>query len=160
MKPEFLMKINKRVNFEELFPIIEETIKSGNQFTFCAFGISMLPFIRNGKDIVTLGPIKSELKKNDIIFYRRANGQFVLHRIINKASDESFDLCGDNQYYIEKGICTKQIIAKLDCLERNGKQIDLSSFKVRLWCFLLPLRRFLLHVKSAIRWRLRKLFKK
>ena len=154
------MKTNKKVCFEELFPIIEETIKSGNQFSFCAFGISMLPFIRNGKDIVTLGPVKNELKANDIIFYRRPNGQFVLHRIVNVRSDKGYDLCGDNQYVIEKNVREEQIIAKLDRLEKNGKQIELSSFQARLWCRYLPLHRFFLHVKSAIRYRIKKLFKK
>ena len=154
------MKINKKVSFEELFPIIEETIKSGNQFTFCAFGISMLPFIRNGKDIVTLGPIESELKENDIIFYRRSNGQFVLHRIVSVRDDEGYDLCGDNQYVIERNIRKEQIIAKLDKLERKGNEIDLSSFKVLLWCSYLPFHRFFLHVKSAIRHRIKKLIKK
>ena len=154
------MKTNKKVCFEELFPIIEETIKSGNQFSVCAFGISMLPFIRNGKDIVTLGPVKNELKANDIIFYRRPNGQFVLHRIVNVRSDNGYDLCGDNQYVIEKNVREEQIIAKLDRLEKNGKQIELSSFKARLWCRYLPLHRFFLHVKSAIRYRIKKLFKK
>ena len=154
------MKTNKKVSFEELFPIIDETIKSGNKFSFCAFGISMLPYIRNGKDIVTLGPVKGKLRKNDVIFYRRTNGQFVLHRIVKAYSKETYDLCGDNQHLIEKGITSRQIIAKLDGLERDGKQISLNSFKTRIWCFCLPMRRFFLHVRSAVKFRLQKLNKK
>lgn len=154
------MITGKKVRFEELFPIIEETIKKGNSFSFCAFGCSMLPFIRNGKDTVTLGPVREPLAKNDIIFYRRENGQFVLHRIVKVCPDGSFSLCGDNQYSIEKGITCDRIIARLDRLQRNGKDVALNSPAVFLWCRYLPLRRWILHGKSAIIHRIKRLFKK
>ncbi len=154
------MTTNKKVRFEDIFPIIEETVAKGNQFSFCAFGISMLPFIRNGKDIVTLGPIQGILKVNDIIFYRRENGQFVLHRIVKIHSDGKYDLCGDNQFHIEKNVASSQIIAKLIFLERNGRKIHLNRLPSKIWCLILPIRRFLLHLKSAISWRMRKLFRK
>ena len=154
------MITGKRVQFEELFPIIEETIKRGKTFSFCAFGNSMLPFIRNGKDTVTLGPVDDRLDKNDVIFYRRNNGQFVLHRIVKLCSDGSFCLCGDNQFRIERGILKHQIIAKLNRLERDGKEIPLRSLSVRLWCCFLPIRRLLLHIKSSATIRIKRLFKK
>lgn len=154
------MTISKKVRFEDLFPIIEETVSKGNQFSFCAFGISMLPYIRNGKDLVTLGPVEKDLKANDIVFYRRPNGQFVLHRIIRTRPDGSFDLCGDNQYSIEKGVLRSQVIAKFISLERNGKIIRPKDFSSRIWCFFLPLRRFMIHVKSSLSYRVQKLIKK
>lgn len=153
------MTSSKKVHFEELFPIIEETVAHGNEFSFCAFGSSMLPYIRNGKDLVTLGPVKNKLKRNDIIFYRREHGQFVLHRIVKVRQDQTYDLCGDNQFRIEKGIKAPQIIAVLVHLERDGKEIRLDSLISRLWCFFLPLRRFLLHVKSAILIRIKRIQK-
>lgn len=148
------MTINKKVRFEELFPIIEETISAGNQFSFCAFGKSMLPFIRDGKDTVTLGPVVGDVKSGDVIFYRRDNKQFVLHRVIRVREDGTCDLCGDNQYIIEKGVRPDQIIAILVRLERNGKEIRLHSPSVRIRRFFLPLRRFILHVKSAVKRRI------
>ncbi len=153
------MITGKKVRFEDLFPIIEETIKRGQSFSFCAFGNSMLPFIRNGKDTVTLGPVVGTLTKNDVIFYRRENGQFVLHRIVKVCPDGSFSLCGDNQFRIERGIRTHQIIAKLNRLERDGKEVPLQAFSLRLWVFFLPLRRLLLHIKSGVFSRIKRLFK-
>lgn len=154
------MITHKKVRFEDLFPIIQEKISSGDSFTFCAFGVSMLPFIRNGKDLVTLGPIHDALSKNDIIFYRRENGQFVLHRIVKVCADGSYNLCGDNQFRIEKGIRKSQIIAKLDRLERNGKEISSDSLFSKIWCFFLPIRRFILHVKRSVMNRVKKRFQK
>ena len=153
------MITSKKVRFEDLFPIITETVSKGNEFSFCAFGNSMLPFIQNGKDLVTLGPVSDQLRAGDIIFYRRKNGQFVLHRIVKVLPDQTYHLCGDNQFRIEKDIQDMQIIAKLVRLERSGKEVKLNSFSARLWCLLLPFRRFILHVKSAITYRIQRLHK-
>jgi hypothetical protein len=144
------MAESTKVSFSELYPILKEQIDSGNNFVFTAFGKSMYPFIKGGRDRVTLSPIGSKPKKNDIIFYRRKNGAFVLHRIVKKAG-ETYQLCGDNQYYIEKGIETGDIIARLTEIERKNKKIDPYGIRSRLWCFFLPARRFLLHVIAYIK---------
>lgn len=146
---------HKKVSFEDLYPLILDTVDAGNEFSFIAFGQSMLPTIRNGLDLVTLGPVKDNLCKNDIIFYRRNSGQFVLHRIV-RVGEDSFDLCGDNQYCIEKGIHREQIIAKLVRLERNGETLSPAALSSRLFCALLPLRRFWIHGKSFLKSRLLK----
>ena len=154
------MNANKKVRFEELYPLIQETIGNGDTVSFCAFGVSMLPFIRNGKDLVTLGPVLQKLAVNDIIFYRRKSGQFVLHRIVKIYPDGSFGLCGDNQYHIENEITQEQVIAKLVGLNRKGKEISLTSPLVRVWCFFLPFRRFFLNAERAFAYRIKKLLKK
>lgn len=152
------MSDESKVSFSLLFPILESKIRDGHSFSFTASGVSMLPFIRNGKDQVTLSPITRPLKAGDIIFYRRRNGIFVLHRIVKKEKDGSFTLCGDNQYYLEKNIQEDQIIAILTELKRNGKNVSLSSPKARAWSRYLPARRFILHVRASIKGRMKKLF--
>ena len=144
---------NKTVSFEELYPLILEKIEGGYEFSFHAFGRSMLPFIHNGTDLVTLGPVVGPIEKNDVVFYRRDNGKFILHRVI-RVRKNSFDLCGDNQYCVEKGIRKDQILAKLVRLERDGKEIDTKSAKATLFCALLPARRFMIHLISFLRNRL------
>ena len=130
-----------KVSFEELYPLIENAIETGNNFSFVAFGNSMFPFIRGGKDKVTLSPVKAPLHKGDIIFYKRDCGTFVLHRI-TKTRGEQFELCGDNQFRIEKEIRMDQVIAVLTDVERNKKKLSLDSFSSKLWIAYLPLRRF------------------
>lgn len=103
----------------------------------------MLPFLRGGKDRVTLSPLTRPLRKNDIIFYRRKNGAFVLHRII-ACTHKGYTLCGDNQYYEEKGIQKEDVIGILTGLERKGRQKNLSGVSHKIWCFFLPARRFFL----------------
>ena len=61
--------------------VIEEILNAGGEFRMYPKGTSMLPLIVQGRDSVVLkkrieSP-QSPLKKNDIAFYRRSNGQFV-----------------------------------------------------------------------------------
>lgn len=149
---------HKKVSFQELIPLIEEKMKTGESFSFLAFGTSMLPFIRNGKDIVTLSPCSKNLKKNDVIFYRRTSGQFVLHRITKVRKNGELWLCGDNQILIEKEIFPEQVIAILTKLERDGKEIALHSFPLSLYLLYLPIRRFVYRVLIFIKRMLKRVF--
>lgn len=151
MKPQ-----SKSAHFSDLFPIIEKAVQNGDSFSFCSYGNSMKPFIPNGTHIITLSPIVSELKKNDVVFYRRRSGAFVLHRIIKAEKDGSFTLCGDNQGFLEKGIQRDQIIARLSAMETDGKKIPLHSLSERIHCALLPARRLLIRLYA----RARKILKK
>ncbi len=148
------------VNFSQLFPIICKKMQEGASFQFTAFGSSMKPYIRGGIDCVTLSPVDRNIKKNDIVFYRRENGSFVLHRIIKVLPDHTYLLCGDNQFNKERGVTREQIFAILTKLERNGKHRSLHSLSSRLWCIILPVRRLYLHIKCSAGFCLRKLKQK
>ena len=68
-------------HMDDLMPLMKESLASGQSFRFSPRGISMLPMLRQGKDTVTLSPIKEPLKKYDIPLYQRDDGAYVLHRI-------------------------------------------------------------------------------
>ncbi len=126
-------------SMENLYPLIQEALEQGKEAKFNVYGHSMEPFIYNGEN-VTLVKDK-EYKKNDIILYRRTNGQFVLHRIY-KVKKDGFVLLGDHQTFKEYPIYEKQIIGKVISYERKGKVKYLKGFKYHL--FLLFWRRLIL----------------
>ncbi len=144
----------KEVSFAELFPLIEEKIRGGASISFTAYGNSMLPLIHGGEDTVTLSPVENGIQKHDIVFYRRKSGSFVLHRVIRGSAEQGFTLCGDNQYYLEKGVKKEQIVAKLSALEHKGKKKDLASLSYRIYILFLPLRRFWIHCRAFLKARL------
>lgn len=152
------MNRNPKVSFDELFPIIQEELAHGRSFSFTAFGNSMSPTIRGGVHRVTLSPLREEPKVGDILFYRRENGIFVLHRLCRIAHDGSFVFCGDNQYVQEKGIKRDQLIAKLTKLEKGEKEIFLHTLYQKLFTAMLPLRRFSLHAFSFFKQKIKALF--
>lgn len=136
-KQEFLRMNSQNISFSDLLPIIQEKIQKGESFSFLANGDSMLPFLRNGQDLVTLSPKPERFKKNDVIFYRRENGQFILHRIVKILDSGEMWLCGDNQLYIERKIFPEDVIAILTEIKRDGKMLSLTSLSYK--CYLLRL---------------------
>ena len=133
--------IKKKISLDEIYPIIKEKIENGGSVQLPITGTSMLPLLVWGRDSVEL--IKCENpQKYDIIFYRRDDGAFVLHRIVGK--DEN----GDNQVKKEYGITENHIIAVVKSITRKGKtySVDKSLYKlyVKLWTLILPLRNLIL----------------
>jgi len=122
------MSIDKeiKINLEDMFPVIMEQISSGGDFVFGPKGISMLPLIKQGEDSVVISPVKEPLKKYDVPLYRRANGQFVLHRIVAVRKD-GYVLCGDNQYEREYGITDSNIIGIMTKIKKKDGIISVED---------------------------------
>jgi hypothetical protein len=131
-------------SFSELLPLIREQISSGGSVRISPRGTSMLPMLRQGMDTVVLSPVPEKLKKYDIPFYRRDNGQFVLHRIVSVG--ETYTCVGDNQFQLEPGIRRDQVIAVVTAFTRNGREIPVTNFGYRCYCRFWhhsrPLRRY------------------
>ncbi|MBE7011578.1 MAG: hypothetical protein E7415_02775 [Ruminococcaceae bacterium] len=148
----------KQVSLKEMFPLIEEQLKNGGTVTFKPHGISMLPLIRQGRDSVTLTQNTAQLKKNDIAFYRRRDGSFVLHRIVKVLPDNTFTMCGDNQTILEPGIAYEQVIGVATGINRDSSFHSVNSLYMKLFCLYAKIRRWFRKslLKRAIRWGLRK----
>ncbi len=111
------------LRLEAMLPVIEEKLENGGSITFGPHGVSMLPLIRQGKDSVTISALKEKPKKGDVIFYRRADGRFVLHRIMGEDS-QGYILCGDNQCLLERGVAEDSIIGIMTEVIRDGKTVS------------------------------------
>lgn len=127
------------VSLNEMYPLICEQLASGGKVRFKPNGTSMLPTLRQGIDEVELTAFCKKLRKYDIAFYRRENGQFVLHRVVGKTRDGAYIIRGDHQFEYEYGICDDDIIAVCSGIYRNGKYISANSLLFYLWAVLGPL---------------------
>ena len=117
----------------------------------------MLPMIRQGKDSVSLSKPPEKLKKFDIPLYRRADGSFVLHRVVKVG--KAYTCIGDNQFVYEKGIDHKQVIAVCTAITRDGKTMSVYSLKWRLYAILRHYSRFPRRVLRGLCRRIKKLLK-
>ena len=75
----------------------EEILEKEGRLIYTNVGTSMLPLIRQGKDLLIIEPPDGRLKKYDIPLYRRDSGQYVLHRVL-KVREQDYVLCGDHQW--------------------------------------------------------------
>lgn len=128
------MSLNKAVALKDIFPVIKEQLDSGGSASFISHGTSMKPLLRDGRDTVFLVKPGKALKKMDIIFYRRDDGTFVLHRIVG-IKNGVFTCRGDNQFVNEYNIAPESVIAVLSHYEKNGKKKSAASFPFRLYSF-------------------------
>ena len=115
----------------------------------------MRPLLVQGRDSVVLRKKEGvPANKHDIAFYKRANGQFVLHRVMKIKKDGSYVMCGDNQFELEEGISRDQIIGYVSDIYRGSKRFSVSSFKYRAYVFVwtkMPVRKVLVKLRSIFK---------
>lgn len=140
------------IHMDDLVPIIREVLETGSEFRLYPRGRSMLPTIVEGKDSVMLAK-PTEVAVWDAVLYQRADGQYVLHRIVAEHGD-SYDMCGDNQLVIEKNVPKTALIAKVTAVYKDGecqKATDPAyQKKIRRLYAAKPLRRFTATVKRVL----------
>ena len=117
---------------EILMPLIKECLADGRSVWIYPNGVSMRPMIRQGVDRVLLSPISDKLKKYDLPFYQRDDGQFVLHRIVRVG--ETYSCVGDNQVDIEHGVRQDQMIALVTSFTRGKRKFSANSFTYKIYC--------------------------
>lgn len=143
----------KKISLEELYPIIKEKLEQGGTVEIPVTGTSMLPLLVQGRDSVVIASA-SEVKINDIIFYRRNDGHFVLHRVVG-TDDKGYILCGDNQWVKEYGITDDNIIGVVVELKVDGKVFctdDKEYIKYcNRWLKTLPYRKPIILTQSKFR---------
>ena len=143
----------KKISLSQLAPLIEEELAADGEFEISIKGTSMLPLLVQVRDTVVLTKADKPLEKYDIPLYRRADGAYVLHRVI-AVNDGVYTMCGDNQWVKEKGIEHSQIIGKVCRINRKGKTVSVNDFGYRLYCriwqFFLPVRKYLVKIRGKL----------
>ena len=101
----------------------EKYLKSHGEVMMPIQGTSMLPLLRQGKDLVLIERKKENYryKEGDVILYRRVEKkQYVLHRIIRVCADD-YVLLGDNCFSKEYGIRDEDILGIMTGFVRLGR---------------------------------------
>lgn len=143
---------SRLVTLTELSPLLEEILRQGGEARFVPHGNSMRPLLRGGRDAVVLRRPDGPLKKGDCPLYRRADGSFVLHRVVAIRPD-GYALRGDSQQAVEYGVGDDQVRAVLVAVERDGRLLPCRSARYRLYCRLLPLLRLCRRAAGKLRQR-------
>lgn len=132
----------------------EEVLAKNGKLIYTNVGDSMMPLIRQDKDLLIIEPVHGRLKKYDVPLYRRDSGQYVLHRIL-KVRKEDYVICGDNRWKKEYGITDRHIIGILTGIVRNGKTIHVTDKKyllyVHVWCDFFLIRAILIRISHKLK---------
>ena len=144
--------MSNSIHIAEYDSIIREVLESGGEFRMYPHGTSMRPLLRQGIDSVVLEQLKREPKKNDILFYQRQDGSYILHRVW-KVTDTGLTLVGDNQRMLEYGVIEAQIIGYVTRIYRGEKEINCDGlgYRVYLWLWqFMVIRRIVLPVTNRL----------
>ena len=145
----------RRIPMEQLGPLLEEQLVHGPA-RLPVTGSSMLPMLREGRDIVRLVRADGPLARGEVLLYRRESGQYVLHRLIRMEDEATCLCCGDNQWEREL-VPRSRVIARAVGVSSRGKTIDLERHRGYLcyktiWTALFPVRRPVILARRLLGW--------
>ncbi len=132
------------MDIDAYMPVLQELLAQGQSVSLTVTGESMSPFLRHGRDQIRLAAVTVPPKRGDMVFFRRRNGQYIMHRVLRRMPDGNYAIIGDGQQQVEAPIAPEQIFAVVTQVCRKGTWIGPKAFWWRFfagpWLTLLPLR--------------------
>ncbi len=104
---------------------IVEILKENGKYVGTTVGVSMLPMIKSGKDVVVIVPKTEKLKKYDVALYIRKDGAYVLHRVLQPV-EKGYVIRGDN-CYSDEHVSEDTVIGVLEGYFKGEKYIDCNT---------------------------------
>ena len=139
----------------------EELLSKDGYLVYTNVGTSMMPLLRQHRDIIEIRPISGRAKKYDTVLYK-VRDRYILHRVL-KVRSTDYVICGDHNIRREYGITDNQILGVMTRVIRDGKTIYPTDWKymiyVHLWCDFYYFRVAILYINMFIRKVMRRLKK-
>ena len=133
-----------RVDTEEYLNAVSALVAEGREVTVPVRGGSMNPCLADNRDCVLLVPAPERLRRGDIVLFRRASEQYVLHRIVAVRRSRSgghepvYFMRGDAQEVTEGPVARAQVRALAARVMRQGRWLTDRDLRVlffrHLWC--------------------------
>ena len=114
-----------------------EYLKLNGTLTYTNVGTSMMPLLRQGRDLFTITKkTAARCKAGDVVLYERSPDKYILHRII-KVRENDYVILGDNCVYKEYGITDKNILGVMTSYTRAGVEHSINSLGYKIYTFLI-----------------------
>ena len=143
----------------------QTVLEQKGTLSFVPNGNSMWPFIKNRSQTVIIEKVVAPLKVYDVVFFKRADGNYVLHRIIAE-NDDSFIVRGDS-LLVDEVVEKSQIIGVMTGFYKGKNFISSTDPKylkeVEKWHKRTPfvkLRIKLFHFSQRVKNKLKRIFSK
>lgn len=145
--------VERVVDTSEYVSVLREIAESGKVVSLRISGGSMTPFLAHGRDYIYFTKPDRELRRGDMVFYQRQNGQYVMHRIYKKKA-EGYYIVGDAQAEIEGPVAESQIFARIVKVKRKGRLLQPGDFWweffEHVWIRIVPLRKPIVRLYTAV----------
>lgn len=145
--------VDRVVDTSEYVSVLREIAESGKVVSLRISGGSMTPFLAHGRDYIYFTKPDRELRRGDMVFYQRQNGQYVMHRIYKKKAD-GYYIVGDAQAEIEGPVAERQIFARIVKVKRKDRLLQPGDFWweffEHVWIRIVPLRMPIVRLYTAV----------
>ena len=118
----------KRYTFEEL-------LNEQGYFVYTNVGTSMMPLLREQRDLIEIRRKERPVKKYDVALYRSGD-KYILHRCVKVLPDGRYIFAGDNNDYKEYDVTDDMILGIMASVLRNGKRIMVDTLSFRIYSHL------------------------
>ena len=140
----------------------ENEIESKGYIVYTNEGDSMMPLLRQHRDIMVIRKVTEPLKKYDAVLFKRPNGAYVLHRIIKVCGLGRYRIAGDNRCFSEI-VPEEWIIGILSEVIKDGRHISVESEEYKAYLKKVPWHRFklkLLHYPQAVIGKIKRILRR
>ena len=140
----------------------EEILEKDGHLVYTNKGVSMLPLLRQNKDMMVIEKRDKYHVLDAVLFKRRKTGAYVLHRILKDNRDGTYWVVGDNCISGET-VRHEQLLGLLVARIRNGRTLSMDSPFIKLythiWCRWYRLRFIILRVWRLFKRVIKKIYK-
>lgn len=114
----------------------EDYLARYGSLTYTNVGTSMLPLLREGRDLFTVVPKEGRCRVGDVVLHRRPPSRWVLHRVVAVLPD-GYLMLGDNCVARER-VAEDDAIAVMTGFVRGGRDhsVDELGYRAYTWAVL------------------------
>lgn len=143
----------------ENYSSFENELETNGKLIYTNVGVSMLPLLRENRDVMVIEKATCPPKKFQAVLFRRdgieGRGKYVVHRILKVRKDGKYFIAGDHDYSGEI-VDKNNILGVLTAVFRDGKNLNFNSFRysfyIRFWVAPYRLRFFILRTLRGIKY--------
>ena len=134
----------------------ENFLKEKGFIVYTNVGTSMLPLLRERRDIIEICLLTRSPRKYDVILYKRGE-TYILHRVLKVLPNgKGYLIAGDHNTLIERDVVDEMILGRMTRIVRDGKEINVDvDWKYKLyshiWVDFFTIRSLILRVKRKTR---------
>lgn len=143
------------------FSTFEDLLEKDGYLVYTNVGCSMMPLLRQRRDIIEIRRKVGRCRKYDVALYKRGD-RYILHRVL-KVLPEGYVIAGDHNTFLERDVTDDMILGVMTRVIRDGKSIPVDDWRYRLyvhlWCDFWPVRMAILRAKARARGVLRRIIR-
>ncbi|MBP3899846.1 MAG: hypothetical protein J6D53_00055 [Blautia sp.] len=131
----------------------EELLSEKGYIVYTNVGTSMLPLLRERRDIIDIRPLDAPPRKYGVLLYKRGS-TYILHRVIKVLpGGKGYWIAGDHNVFIERDVTDRMILGRMTRIIRDGREIKVDEdlrYKLysRVWVDFFPVKCLILRVKG------------